>query len=66
MIDFYSIMNESKFLKWQNPYSSLTVRQYLFLIVEDLGYSDYDIADILGVAIATVRSIRSRIKKKIR
>ena len=34
--------------------------------LEDLGYNDYDIADVLGVTDTTVRSTRSRIKKKIR
>ena len=44
----------------------LSVRQYVFLILEDLGYDDYDIADVLGVSDTTVRSTRSRIKKKAR
>lgn len=66
MIDFYSILEEKTFLTWQDMYFPLTIRQYLFLILEDFGYSDNDIANILGVAETTVRSTRSRIKKKKR
>ena len=66
LVDFYKIINNKVFSGWLERYTSLSVRQYVFLILEDLGYDDYDIADVLGVSDTTVRSTRSRIKKKAR
>ena len=66
LIDFYKIINIKVFSSWLERYAPLSVRQYVFLILEDLGYDDYDIADVLGVSDTTVRSTRSRIKKKTR
>ena len=66
LVDFYKIINNKVFSGWLERYTPLSVRQYVFLILEDLGYDDYDIADVLGVSDTTVRSTRSRIKKKTR
>ena len=66
LIDFYKIINNKIFSGWLERYAPLSVRQYVFLILENLGYDDYDIADVLGVSDTTVRSTRSRIKKKLR
>lgn len=66
LIDFYKVIKNDTFNCWLDMYYPLSVRQYLFLILEELGYDDYDIADILGVTDTTVRSTRSRIKKKTR
>ena len=66
LVDFYKIINNKVFSGWLERYTPLSVRQYVFLILEDLGYGDYDIADVLGVSDTTVRSTRSRIKKKTR
>lgn len=66
LVDFYKIINNKVFSGWIERYTPLSVRQYVFLILEDLGYDDYDIADVLGVSDTTVRSTRSRIKKKAR
>lgn len=66
LIDFYKIINIKVFSGWLERYTPLSVRQYVFLILEDLSYDDYDIADVLGVSDTTVRSTRSRIKKKAR
>lgn len=64
LVDFYKIINNKVFSSWIERYTPLSVRQYVFLILEDLGYDDYDVADVLGVSDTTVRSTRSRIKKK--
>ncbi len=66
LVDFYKIINNKVFSGWLERYTPLSVRQYVFLILEDFGYDDYDIADVLGVSDTTVRSTRSRIKKKAR
>lgn len=66
LIDFYSIVEEKTFAGWTETYRPLTVRQYLFLIVDTMKYPDYDIADILGVSESAVRVTRSRIRKKKR
>ncbi|MDE5784570.1 MAG: hypothetical protein K2H97_09670 [Prevotella sp.] len=66
LIDFFKIIRSDAFSEWLKKYEPLSVRQYLFLILEDLGYDDHDIADVLGVADTTVRSTRFRIKKKVR
>lgn len=66
LIDFYSIVEEKTFAGWTEKYRPLTVRQYLFLIVDTMKYPDYDIADILGVSESAVRVTRSRIRKKKR
>lgn len=64
LIDFYKVIKLDVFSNWERQYQALSVRQYLFLILEDLGYADHDIASILGIAEATVRSTKSRIRKK--
>jgi len=66
LVDFYKIINNKVFSGWLERYTPLSVRQYVFLILEDLGYDDYDLADVLGVSDTTIRSTRSRIKKKTR
>ena len=66
LVDFYKIINNKVFSGWLERYTTLSVRQYVFLILEHLGFDDYDIADVLGVSDTTVRSTRSRIKKKTR
>ncbi|WP_036879839.1 tetratricopeptide repeat protein [Xylanibacter oryzae] len=64
IIDFYKVIKNDIFDTWTEQYHDLRVRQYLFLILEDMEFKDSDIAYILGVSDSTVRSIRSRLKKK--
>ena len=64
LIDFFSIIEEKKYMEISKTYQKLTIRQFLFLIIEGMGYNDYEIADILSVTETAVRVTRSRIRKK--
>lgn len=64
LIEFYKIVKCSEYCDWVKKYGNLTQKQILFLISEDAGLSDCEIADSLCIAETSVRSIRSRIKSK--
>ena len=65
LIDFFSIIEEKKYMEISKTYQKLTIRQFLFLIIEGMGYNDYEIADMLSVTETAVRVTRSRIRKKM-
>ena len=51
----------------ERTYASLTPSQYVFLILQDdLHYDDDTIAKVLGVKLASLRTLRSRIKGRER
>lgn len=66
LVDFYKIVKNDVFSDWMVKYQSLSVRQYLFLMLEELGFDDNGISEVLGVSAPTIRSTRFRIKKKAR
>jgi len=65
LLDFYMIVHEQTFLSWTQKYQKISPRQFLFLIMEEMGKKDHEMARILCVTESSIRSIRSRLKKKL-
>lgn len=64
LMDFYKVVKPQSVISWNDKYEKLSLHNYLFLIVEDLQYSDFEKAAILGIAESSLRSMRTRVKKK--
>ncbi|MBR1464630.1 MAG: hypothetical protein IJ604_14805 [Prevotella sp.] len=64
LIDYYSVSHYAVFHEWATGYTHLTARLYTYLILQDMGKQDDDIARILCVSPSAVRSIKSRVKAR--
>ena len=64
LIEYYSVSNYTTFHKWTTGYNHLTARLYTYLILQDMGKQDDDIAQILCISPSAVRSIKSRVKAR--
>ena len=65
LIDYFAQLRPKRWQEWERTYSSLTPSQYVFLILQDdLHYDDETIAHILDVKPASLRTLRSRIKRR--
>ena len=65
LIDYYGQLRPKQWQQWERTYNPLTPAQYLFLILQDdLHYDDDTIANILDVKPASLRTLRSRIKRR--
>ncbi|MBR1400679.1 MAG: hypothetical protein IJ562_03695 [Prevotella sp.] len=64
LIDYYSVSHYAVFHEWTTGYNHLTARLYTYLILQDMGKQDDDIARILCVSPSAVRSIKSRVKAR--
>ena len=63
LIDYFAQLRPKRWQEWEHTYASLTTAQYVFLILQDdLHYDDDTIAKILNVKLASLRTLRSRIK----
>ena len=63
-IEYYSVSHYATFHEWAMDYNHLTARLYTYLILQDMGKQDDDIAQILCVSPSAVRSIKSRVKAR--
>ena len=66
LIEYYSVSHYATFHEWATRYDHLTARLYTYLILQDMGKQDDDIAQILCVSASAVRSIKSRVKARKR
>ena len=66
LIEYYSISHYATFHEWTSGYDHLTARLYTYLILQDMGKQDDDIAAILCISPSAVRSIKSRVKSRKR
>lgn len=64
LIEYYSVSHYATFHQWTTGYDHLTARLYTYLILQDMGKQDDDIAQILCVSPSAVRSIKSRVKAR--
>lgn len=64
LIEYYSVSHYALFHEWATGYDHLTARLYTYLILQDMGKQDDDIAQILCISPSAVRSIKSRIKTR--
>ena len=64
LIDYYSVSHYATFHEWTTGYDHLTARLYTYLILQDMGKQDDDIAQILCISPSAVRSIKSRVKAR--
>ena len=60
--DYYAFMHGDEYFALVKPYHALTLRHTSFLIMDHLGCSVKEIADILNVTESAVRNYRHRIK----
>ena len=66
LIEYYSVSHYATFHEWTTSYDHLTARLYTYLILQDMGKQDDDIAAILCISPSAVRSIKSRVKSRKR
>ncbi|MBR5728897.1 MAG: hypothetical protein IKX61_01630 [Prevotella sp.] len=66
LIEYYSVSHYATFHEWTSGYDHLTARLYTYLILQDMGKQDDDIAAILCISPSAVRSIKSRVKARKR
>ena len=64
LIEYYSVSHYATFHEWTTGYDHLTARLYTYLILQDMGKQDDDIAAILCISPSAVRSIKSRVKAR--
>ena len=64
LIEYYSVSHYTTFNEWTTGYNHLTARLYTYLILQDMGKQDDDIAQILCISPSAVRSIKSRVKTR--
>ena len=64
LIEYYSVSHYNTFHEWTTGYNHLTARLYTYLILQDMGKQDDDIAQILCISPSAVRSIKSRVKTR--
>lgn len=64
LIAYYSVSHYAAYQQWMATYSGLSPRLLTYLILQDMGYDDNQIAAILSVESSTIRSIKSRLKKR--
>ena len=63
LIDYFFVSHYETYILWEKTYSKLTTRQLFFLILQDMGYADDRIAELLSVSPGAVRTMKSRMKK---
>ena len=64
LIEYYSVSHYATFHEWTTGHNHLTARLYTYLILQDMGKQDDDIAQILCISPSAVRSIKSRVKTR--
>lgn len=64
LIEYYSIVEYQTFHKWTMGYKDLTKSQLIYLILNEIKFSDKDIMAILDVSETTIRAIKSKLKKQ--
>ena len=64
LIEYYSVSHYATFHEWTTRFDHLSARLYTYLILQDMGKTDDDIAHILCVSPSAVRSIKSRVKAR--
>lgn len=66
MLDYYKVVNPQLVDSFERDYVHLSPNHKLFLVLTDMGKSDAEIQKILGITQITIRSIRFRIKAKLK
>lgn len=64
-LEYFKLIDMESFNHLDSLYTSLSPRQYLYLIaVEYMGKSEVEVGSLLGISASSVRSLKSRIKSK--
>ena len=67
LVDYFAQLRPKRWQEWERQYDVLSTAQYVFLILQDdLHYDDDTIAMILNVKRISVRTMRFRIKGKLK
>ena len=64
LIAYYSVQKYAVYQAWMDTYTRLSTRLLTYLVLQDMGYDDAKIAKILSVENSTIRSIKTRLKKR--
>lgn len=65
-VEYYKVINLPFVMQIERDYSGLTDNNRLFLILQDMGKSDTDISQILGISQGAIRTTRYRLRAKAR
>lgn len=67
LVEYFTQLRPKRWKEWDTMYTNLTTSQIVFLIMQDdLRFDDETIASMLSVKVPSLRTIRSRIKRKER
>ena len=61
-VDYYAYAFHEKYYRLIQSYQALTLRQTSYLILQEMGYDDKAIAELLSVSPSSVRNYRHRMK----
>lgn len=64
LIEYYSIFHYDIFHQWMREYKNLTARPITYLILVDMGKTDSEIQQLLGVSYNAIRTLKSRLRTK--
>ena len=64
LIEYYSIFHHDTYSQWMDTYKNLTTRPIVYLILADIGKSDSEIQNILGISNGAIRVMKSRLNAK--
>lgn len=65
-IEYYKAVNLPFLIRLENDYTGLTDGNRLFLILQDIGKSDDEITRILGTSSGAIRTMRHRLRGKMK
>lgn len=65
-VDYYSVVNPMMMDNIEQQYNELPPSNVMYLILLDMGKTDAEIQQIMGISQTTIRSIRFRIKSKLK
>ncbi len=60
-IEYYKILDIAFVAKLEDDYKNLSARQKLYLILYQMGKDEMEVARVMGIALGTMRSIKSRV-----
>ena len=66
LIEYYSVLRYETYDIWMNEYQDLTSRLLTYLILKDMGKSDAEIQETLSITNSSLRSLKTRLKARLR
>ena len=63
-VEYFVTLHADVYAKWERKYSKLSLRLLTYLILEQMAFSDEEIACCLGVNKSSLRTIRARLRER--